>query len=313
MSDNQEVTMAELEQLTNDEAEFTPVESETPVAEVESEPAPEVKEAPVEANGQADKFNEINKLLSETPFKSDDAVEGLKKFVEGHKNLQGEFSRTRERVKPFETIIDRASRDPQYRQMLEQLDTMYANPEMAKAYQAQQGQQDIMPDPYAYNKTDPRTGEQYWDKQAYDKDHDAWVQRQLDARLNARFAQIEQRTRLEQFKFDFKQRYPNVQDDPETLLQYAMTEFPRLNPIEAAYRFKSYEAIKAQAIEEARKELNKQLETANKTKTPEGTASKPQTVSPREIIAHIKKHGEASAVKKYGQRDVDALVQAYSE
>lgn len=228
--------------------------------------------------------------IAGTPYKT------LADFVKGYKSLQGEYTKTRDTIKPHEAIVDRLSRDQRFRETVEQAALILDNPSLAEAYARQMSPGDPRPDPRMYDLND---SDQF---ARYNQDVEAWTARQLDSRINTRLGQIEQGMRMQTFANDFKSKYPNVQN-PDDLLSWSQQNVPRLNPYEIAYRLREFDNIRGQIEAQVRQEYSKRL-TETQKKTPQGTApSKEAGVT--EVLEHIARYGESPAIKRYGKENVD--------
>ena len=307
------VDLTALEIATNHEFTGTPPASETaPEPEaatppVETEVAPQ-PETPV-AEGQSETLTDDEKALL-TEIRSLKELEGLPykslpEFFKGYKNIQGEFTKVREKTKPFEAVLDRMSRDPQYANLVQQAQALLDNPQLLQAYQGQIAPGDPRPNPTQFNVYEPEGFTQY------EKALDSWTQRQLDARINARLGQVEQNARLDNFKREFKAKFPEA-EDADTLLQWASTVMTSFNPFEIAHKVKNWDNVQGQIESRVRKELTDTLKKASETKTPTGSpASKPQPTT-TEILNHITRFGGEATKQRYGEKAMnEALKQSF--
>lgn len=311
-TDNQQEQALDLEKLTNEtlaeEYNYTP-ETTTPEVEAPTEgqsltdgsqkveSAPSTSNAPtpqVPQSGQAPNLPEdVLKALEETPYKS------IPDVVKGYKEIQKAFNETREKVKPHQQLIDEVSADPKFAEFIQQAQMLYKNPQLAQAYQGAP-QVDAVPDPRAYDMT---TVEGYGQ---YMNDLSNYQQRQFDARINARLSQIEQTRQLDQQKYAFKEAFPDV--DPEEAIQKIQAKTKQGWSMADAWKAMDYDNLKSKALEEARKELTKKLETAGQTATPSSASpSKPQA-GLEDVVNYTRKYGSVAARKRYGDKTfMDAL------
>lgn len=314
-----EVTSENLEALTNQlegDGEFdTPAseaapETTEPVVEGEAEAPPkeaEPESAPVKPDGQAEEFTlsddekeflkELRdaKELAETPFKKPADL------VRGYKSLQKEFTHDRERIKQNRQFLDRIERDPQFKQYVEQLQAMVDNPALAQAYAQKYQGEDLVPDPLQYDLSDPEQHKKFL------SDQTAWMQRNVNSVINSRLGQVEQQTRMKGLEAEFRAKFPEIAD-PTSLLDWAQENVPKLNPFEAAYRLREWDNLPSKIEAKVRKELATQLETASKQKTPQGTTTKQET-SATEILQYIGKYGPTAAYKRFGEANVEKVLQ----
>lgn len=296
-----QVTEDQLREMTNAEyGQGEQAQAPAPTEAMEVQPVAEETIAPetsAEPAGQVDISESLKDLLDETPYKGDDIVEGVKKLSEGYKNLQSEYTKTRERVKPHEQLLNEVVADRNLADFLEQARVLYKNPHLVSAYASSQGRIDTQPDPRQYNMYEDA------DLARYQKDLSEHNSRQVDSRLNARLGEMEQRNQIETWKFQFRQGRPDV--DADELYSWAQAETQKINPFEQTYRIKNFEAMESQAMEKARKELNNQLKIAQTTKTPVAPSGAPQKFSAADIIAYQNKYGAAAAVKRFGEGQVN--------
>ena len=312
MPDNQQINEQDLEKQTNAEAGWEPsaevgqslggsatVEPATTTDATEAAPvADKATEAPLDATPEAKPEEKIDyaarvkeleaqfNALNETPYKS------VTDIVKGYKEIQGQYTRVNERAKLLpEQLLDQVSKDPTLRQFIEQAAQAYYNPQMLEAYN-----QTGVPDPKSYDMF----SEEGMAK--YHADTKAYYERTIDQRIGARLGQVEQQNALERAKMDFKSKFPDK--DPEKVLEYAKG---RSNDWSLAdvMKIMEYDNLKSQSIEEARKEITKQLETAQKSGSPVA-ASAPKT-APKvdDILAHIVRFGPTSAVNKFTKAKVE--------
>jgi hypothetical protein len=138
------------------------------------------------------------------------------------------------------------------------------------------------------------------------QDHAAWLARRDNQLINSRFQQVEQQARMQTQLAEFKSRYPDV-EAPESLLSWAQQNVPKMNPLEAAYRLREFDNIKAKAHEAAKAEVLTKVQEAGKT-TPASTSPPAKKVSVDDILKAIDTLGTKGAVAKYGKTKVeDAL------
>lgn len=294
-----EPTQADLEQAA---AEFMGEPPQEPVAATSEPPAPATKEPDEGAPSEpSDPFSELREALKDTPYYQEggDIKESVAKLKNGYKELQGEYTRTKERVKPFEQLVQKLSTNHQLRQTLEQVLPYLENPAMLQAYThvGPNGQLLSRPDPLAYGDLyDPQV------RAKYDQDVAAYEQRMLDERLNTRLSSYEQQQKLELQKLEFKKAFPEI--DPEVVLSRAQSELAGQNPLVLAHKALNYDNLYSQALEKARKELSQKLEEAGKNKTPAASAPT-QPVNVGDILKAIETLGSERAVEKYGQKRVN--------
>jgi len=306
---------AQVEVTPDNLAELTDrMESDEPASPEAPEPQPEMDEGgtppesveaePADAGGQSDMSDEEKALLEElrainevsgTPFKN------VKDLVGAYKNLQGEFTKTREKTKPYEAVLDRMSEDQNFAGLVSQLQQMMDNPDMLKAYANQGLPGDPEPNPAQY-ETWTQEGLGKWQK-----DHDSWLQRQMDSRFNTLKSDIETRAKLENYEREFKGKFPNV-EHPQELLQWAQKQGRTMNPFEAAFKLRNWDTMRSEIEAQVRKELGQKLESAGKTKTPQGTTAKSETTA-GEVVKHVSQYGYRAAVKRYGEADVNKALQ----
>lgn len=311
MPDNQEeaAVQAELEAEANEMMGGAGQQSEAVQSESAEEShseasteatASEETEAPV-AEGQSEEISDEElSLLKEwralqaiegTPYKS------VAELVKGYKNVQGEFTKTREKTKPYEAVLTRMEREPQFRTLVEQLQQMVDNPGLLNAYAQKVAPGDPRPLPTQYDVYTPEGLKQY------EEAMDSWTQRQLDSRINARLGGIEEQARLRSYAAEFKQRFPDV-TDPDQYLSWAREEGVRMNPYEAAYRLREWDNLPAKLEERIRKELTQKVQEAGKTQTPQGQAPPVKKITPDDILKTIDTLGIDEARKKYGKERV---------
>lgn len=297
MPEDNPMTEADLKQLTN-EAFGEPSEQPAPTAEPSPEPEPPVAVAPPEPKGQAQP-DPLKSLFDDTPYKGDDVMESARKLVEGYKNIQSEYSKQRDKVKPYEQLLDDVAKDSGLANFIEQARMLYRNPQLASAYATQTGHVDAPPDPRTFDMYDPT---QY---EAYQKALSDYNARQLDGRINARFSQIEQQQRIEKMKSELKLSFPDA--NPDDVLAKVQQKGTAWNLVDA-YKALDYDNLKSKALDEARKEIKKQLETAKTSGTPTPSAAPKTAVNIEDIVNHIAKFGGVSAEKKFGKKAVtDAM------
>lgn len=306
MADGQpvEVTESNLEALTNQleapEQEFQTSTPEPTQTKTKEELPPSLSEQTAAQTGQAaQQTQEIPDFLKETPYKTPEEL------AKGYKNLQGEFTKTTQRIKPYEQFLERTEKDRNFANFIDQARLLYENPQLAAAYTPPQAAgADGRPNPNAYDLTTTEG----WAK--YQGDFENYVLRNADSRVNARLAQIENQTQLEQLKWQFKQKYPDA--NPDELLQWAQQNVPSMNRFEAALKLREFDNLKAKAIEEARKELNKQVETAQTAKTPTTAGTGQITAKATDILDYVNKNGTEKAFSKFSKAEVMKIIQEYS-
>lgn len=310
MAEQPEVTMENLREMTEklespgaDEPQIAP-DSETPPAEGATPAAEAAPETSKSQEAKPDISDSLKGLFGDTPYKSDDVVDSAKKIVEGYKNLQAELTRRSQETKPYEQFLRKMSTDRTFANFVEQARQMYENPQLAQPYLNQnQGK----PNPANYFPEGYVTPE---GMAKYQSDLEAYFQRDVDSRLNSRLSEMETRNQRENLKLQFRQKFPS--ENPDDLLDWWSKEAYQFNPFEIAYKMRNFDTVKSSALDEARKELNRQLEEAQKNKTPQASASTTQKVKATDIIDYIGKHGLASAQKKFTQQEVSKVLMQYS-
>jgi hypothetical protein len=301
--DNQ-VDLEQLREAENAGMENLPTataEKATPA--VKAEPASEVSVesedtgATVVADSQANPSDDAGKptgtpdlsWLKETPYQSPDEL------VKGYKNLQAEHTKTSQRYKQYETIVDRLESDFAFQTFLTQAMQGYDNPALLEAYQGDTGK----PNPANYDLVDPAQAAKFV------QDITSYNERIVDQRLNTRMMDLQRNAKLEADKNAFRAQYPGI--DPDEVIKYARSK--REWSIADVYKLQNYDNVKSEALAEARKELTKQLEVAQKTKTPQGSATAKTDVRPQDILADISKHGSKYAINKYTEAKVMRALQ----
>ncbi len=303
----QPVTEGNLEQMTNQV--FGDEQPQPQESTAQDAPPTEEAATPAEApqSGQVDMNESLKTILKETPFNGDDIVDNVKKFVEAHKNLQSEWTKKTTEIKPYDPLLKFMSADPKFAQAVEQLRTIYQNPQLANAYINPQGQVlNSRPNPLNYDLMTPDGIAKY------DQDLTAFMERNVDSRLNTRLADLEQRTKLENFKLDFARRFPQVKDNAEELLGWAQEQIMNMNPIEAAYKLKNWDAIQTTALAEAKKTVTSKIEEAGKTKTPSGSGAGKPAANIADIVEHIGRYGIESAEKRYGEKEAVKAMEEFT-
>lgn len=273
-------------------------ESVTPEAEPASaEGTPVVADPTPAVSGQVSpddlKLLEDIRAISEvsgTPFKS------VPDLIKAHKELQSQWTKDHDvvtRVKPYEQLLSDMN-DPNFANFLQQAAVLYKNPSLAASYINPTGQINTPPDPRSYNMFEDQ------DLQRYQKDQTDYMNRQLDSRINARFAASEGQTKTDKMKSDLRTAFP--ESNPDDLLQWVGKRGNDWSLIDA-YKIREFDNIKTKAMEDARKELNQKMETATRTTTPAPSASPKGNVKVEDIISHISRYGGDSARKKFGDKN----------
>jgi hypothetical protein len=200
-----------------------------------------------------------------------------------------------EKAKPFEHILDKATRDPQYKEMLRLADEMYSNPALAQQYAQPQLQK---PDPTAYDMFDATQ------RAKYEQDLDKYFDLKVETKLSSRFAQSDMQNALERYKNEFKGKFKDVSEDLDPLLEWAKEQGIRTNPYETAYKLKNWDNREAQLTEKIRKELTTKIEVAQNRTPTASPAPDTTTFTYIDVGKHIAKYGVESAEKKYGKEGV---------
>ncbi len=297
-----EVSMAELERMTNAEAGWVP-EGESPETP-KPETVPEVKATEPVAAGQA-LPPELKLALSDTPFATEeDVIKGVQGLVKSYKESAGQNTKITTRIKPYEQLIDLADKDPNFAQALRMARDIYLNPSLQEAYANQNGNQ--RPNPTQYEIYTPEG------LQAYDKAVSDYEARLIDSRLNARFASIEQERGMNQAITEFKQLVP--EGDANELLKWINGDFAQLPVGERMRQFwqlKNLPKLKEQTYAEVRKDLEGKLKTASAA-TPVAPATPTQAVSDEEIVKYVTRFGTKSAYGRFKKDATDAAVNRYT-
>jgi len=317
MPDNQQINEQDLEKQTNAEAGWEPsaevgqslggsatgepatqdakgvkddVTEAAPVADKATEAPPDATpeakpEEKIDYAARAKELEEQFKALTETPYKS------VAEIVKGYKEIQGQYTKVNEKVKPVQQLLDQMAKDPTLRTFMEQAAQAYYNPAMLEAYN-----QTGIPDRKSYDMYSEEGAAKY------DADIKAYYERTIDQRIGARLGQVEQQNALERAKMDFKSKFPDK--DPERVLEYAKG---RSNDWSLAdvMKIMEYDNLKSQALEDARKEVTKQLETAQKSGSPVAASAPKVSVKVDDILGHISKYGSDSAMKKFTKAKVE--------
>lgn len=297
MAENQP-SMAELKEATNmamaDEVPYaiTPEPEAKPDAPKADEPVLELETAtPPPTESKATLPPELQDAFKDTPFTGEDLVKNVSDAVKSWKSTSSEYTKLREKVKPYEQLLDEVSRDQNLANFLRQAEMLYRNPQLASAYATPQGNVDAPPDPRQYDMYDAN---QY---QAYQQALTDYNARFVDSRLNARLSQIEQQQKINDEKAKLQQAFPDV--NPDEVLNRIRAKGTNWTAVDA-YKALEYDNLKSKMLEEARKELTNKLETANKTTSPTPTGATKSTIKVADVIAYINKHGGESAKKKFG-------------
>jgi hypothetical protein len=305
MADNQP-TPAELETMTNTvlapdfgteaPTEGQPQDASPKTDEPAQETAPQEQTPAQPDGGQVGISPEILKVLEETPYKT------IPDVVKGYKELQSQYTKVNEKVKPFEQLLNDISADPNIAKFVQEAVFLAKNPELARAYQAKNSPVDTPPDPRQYDLYDPTQLQQY--NEAFAQ----YMQRQVDVATQSRFKEVEQAREIDRMKMELKQSFPEA--DADEIL--AWVKQPRQYSLSDAYKLKNWDAREQQLTEKIRKELNNRIETAGKG-TPTASASPPKQESISDIANFAAKHGEQATIKKYGQgRYMEAMQSAAS-
>ena len=290
-----EVTEDNLEEMTNQVfggEEPAPEGEQSDVAEQPEEAKPE---EPAPDAAPVEQAEELPEWLKGTPYKKPEEL------AKGYKNLQAELTKRTEKIKPFEQFLQLSSADPKFAQYLQNAMAMYQNPELAKAYQNPVVQR---PNPWNYEQS-PEGQKQF------DSDMEAYEQRKFNDLLNSRLSSIEQYNSDQLQRFQFQQKYQDADiQDIEQFMQSILNDPSSANKYEIAYKLKTYDQLKSQAMEEARKEVAKKMETAGKTGSPKAAANAQKTNATVEnIIDYIMKYGDGAASKKFGAATVNKAIQ----
>lgn len=303
-TDNQQISEADLERETNLAMGFEPpTQSTEQNAEPVEQQEIEIEQAPVVPSGQADVSTSIKQFLDETPYGGDDIIERVKKTVDGYKNIQSEFTKVKQKLAPHEQLLNDLETDKQLQEYINQAVNLYRNPQLAQAYLNNQNP-DLRPDPRNY---DMSTVEGY---DQYNREVEAFLQRQLDSRINARFGQIEQQQEVEKQKYAFKQVFPEV--NPDEAIEQVKKKGKNWT-LADAYKALDYDNLKTKLTESIRKELTQQLEKAGTTASPQNNGGATTKLSVTDIINHINKYGGESAKKKFGDKAFQQAMQKASE
>lgn len=306
-------TMADVLDSPQSRASAGSIELAKPEAPASSEPGgTPATPAPSPQGGQVDFTDDEKAFLAElrtikevsgTPFKS------VPDLVKAHKELQSTYTREHEFLtqgKPIEHLVRKAIENPAYRQFLEEVTPMFDNPQLAAAYAGQApGQADVPPDPRAYDMYDPESYAKFQQEQA------AYLQRKVDGTLNARLSQSESRQRLEMEKQQLKAAFPDA--NPDEIVTRLQERSKKGWSITDGYKVLEFDNIASKALEQARKEVAKQLETAKATGTPAAGGGAREEVKLADIIDHINRYGGDSARKKFGDRNFSEALHATAE
>lgn len=298
-----EVNMAELERMTNAEHGWVP---ESKSSEPKPEPVSEVKAPAPVAAGQAS-IDELREIFKDTPYYQEgrDVKEVAAELKKGYKELEGQNTKTSQRLKPFEQLIDLASKDPKFAQALHLARDVYMNPALQEAY-ANQAAGLQRPDPTQFDLYDPAQ------RQTYDQAVTDYEARLIDSRINARFSTIEQERSVNQAKAEFKQLVPDGNADE--LMKWVNEDFTNLSigeRMRGFWQLKNLPKLREQIYAEVRKDVGAKIETASKS-TPVAPAPPSQTVSDEEIVKYVTLYGPKAAATRYNQKTVDAAVNRYT-
>lgn len=299
--DNQ-VNIDELREVENAGTEFTStpaVEEGAPTEPVTAEPASDAdvesaqtEEAPVAQGQSPTKSDDVSapksdplEWLKDTPYKEP------AELVKGYKELQSLHSKTTEKMRPYKDIIDRMEGDLGLRTFISQALQGYDNPEMLKAYEGPITE----PNPANYDLVDP-------EQQAkYKSDLAAHLQRITDQRINQRLMQVEQNAKLDAAKNEFRAKYPG--EDPDEVIKFARDKGQNWT-LDDIRKIQKFDQIRSEALAEARKEVTKQLETAQKSKAPTTSTTGSTAIRAEDVLKHLSQYGSESTRKKYGDKRV---------
>ena len=294
-----EVSMAELERMTNAEEGWVP-EGQSPEIP-KPETAHEMKATAPVAAGQA-LPPELKLALSDTPFSSEeDVIKGVQGLVKSYKEATSQFTKTTTRIKPYEQLIGLAEKDSQFAQALRLAQDAYLNPSLAEAYTNQlQGLQ--RPDPSQYDLYDPNA------RAAYDKAQVDYEARLVDSRINARFASIEQERGMNKAITEFKQLVPD--GDANALMKWINEDFANLpvgERMRGFWELKNLPQTREKIYAEVRKDLEGKLKIASAA-TPAAPATPNQAPSDEEIAKYVIQYGPKSAYGRYKKPVVEAAI-----
>ena len=299
VTEDKQPTQAELEaSAAAFLGEPTPTPEPPADAQAESQPeSPEKVEPPTlepPLTGQASTpVDELREIFKDTPYyvEGRDLKEVAAELKRGYKELQGQFTQQREKVKPHEQLLNLVGSDPKLANFVQEAVRLYQNPQLVSSYVNPQGQViSGEPDITKYDLYAPEG------LQKYHQDMIAYSNRMAHELVGSEMSGWKQQQTLELQKLEFKKIFPDV--NPDDVIQKAQMLNGR-NPLETAWKALNYDNIKTLALEESRRELKKGLEEASAHKTPQGAPpSKPISIT--DILTDISKKGSAYAKKKYG-------------
>lgn len=310
----EKVTEEQLESLTNQEEGFQTTQVEEPPQEqgqseeskvpVEKLPPTESDKGTQQSKPEKPSINldGLRESFKETPFTPDDLDKAVKDVIKSWKSTDSEYKKLSNKVKPYQQLIDKALTDPQVHQAIEMLDQFIKNPQMAQLYA----------NPNASSQPDPRnydlsTVEGY---NSFRKDESLWMQKQSMDTINSRLAEVEARNIRERQKLEFRQKYPEIQDDLDVILAEVMQKQAEINPYEIAYRYKNWDSRESQIAEKLRSQIINKANEASAGKTPQTSVSKKGEVSAQEIANYVVRYGSKTAEKKFGKEAVERSVRA---
>lgn len=266
-----------------------------PLAVGEAKEDVAIKETGKQDAGQS--FDTIKPFLEDTPFKGDDIVKGVGDLAKSYKSLLSEYTPLSQKMKPYKAILDRMDADPTYKQNMLLADQMLSNPKMLEAYQAQQMGR---PDPTQYDLYTPEG------RSGYDQAEEAYIARQLDSRINQRFASLEQERMRERHISELKAAFPDA--NPEEVLRFAQEKSQSLG-LADFHKLSQWDARESQLTEKIRKEMTSKLQQAQSSKTPDSEPPK-ESIQVNDVLKHVAKYNVGSAEKKYGKETVWKILQA---
>jgi hypothetical protein len=315
MSGENQIDTAELERLTNEEDGW---ELQTPEKEEQPEPNPEAQtteptvntepqtvapEVPVTENKSVEvKVDDvISKVSKETPYKT---VEDL---INGYKSSQSEVTKFIEKVKPLEQLINDVHNDAGLRQFIDQAVQLYRNPSLAQQYAQPQQQQGVGVNPANYDLYTPEGQMAY--QQAVEQQALEKAQKVAFETVNQRMSGWEQQQAIEKAKLEFSRENPEANVDD--VLKFVQERNGKWS-LSDAYKIKNYDSLKAQAYEQAKKEILSKANEAGKNQTANTTNSTTPAVSPADIVQHVTKYGLAVANKRWGADKVKTAIEQFT-
>lgn len=261
----------------------------------EPPPVPEAGEPPKFTDEELAFYKEMHglKQVGDLPFKS------ANEFINGYKELQGRFSKDRERYKPYDYILDTADQDPRYREWLRQADTLYRNPQLAQSYVTPQAQVATPPDPGQFDRYTAEGEMQYQQKLMQ------YMETIADRKANERVYGIQQQLDLEKQKLGLKSVFPD--ENPDDIMRQIQARGNNWTLADAAKALR-YDQAETRAMDKARKELAKKLEEAGRSGTPQSPSSSPKIANLDDILSDINQYGSEYARKKYGVKKTNEAV-----